>query len=109
MRDSLIRRNKELSGVHLLTPADGWWAGYRDQNDSLHFQPLAVWAYVNVEFRKPGLGVDRNQIVGITGRALSEANMRDASDNPQFIGYFRSDQFDTVGTSLKPEFVPERE
>lgn len=57
MRDSLIRRNKELSGVHLLTPADGWWAGYRDQNDSLHFQPLAVWAWT--EIRSLALRVER--------------------------------------------------
>jgi len=64
---------------------------------------------VNVEYRTPGSGADRNQIIGITGRALAETNIRDAADNPKFFGYFRSDQFEIVGKSLKPDFVPEED
>ena len=109
MRDSLVRRNKEVSGLHLLSPANDWWAGYRDDDGSLYFRPLAVWAYVNVEYRKPGPGAERNQIIGITGVAVGQLDIRDASDNPEFIGYFRSDQFNNVGVALKREFVPEED
>lgn len=106
MRDSLIRRNKEFSGLHLLSSANEWWGGYQDASGSLYFQPIAAWAYVDVEYRKPTPDGDRNLIIGVTGRALADQNIRDAADNPEFIGYFRSDQFDIVGLSLKPEFIP---
>ena len=109
MRDSLIRRNKEFSGLHLLSPANDWWGGYRDEDGSLYFHPIAVWAYVDVEYRKPNTGADRNLIVGMSGRALGEQDIRDASDNPEFIGYFRSDQFVDAGISLKPQFIPEED